>query len=77
METSRVVTVVSKKVSKRAVVRNRIRRRITGILREEWATVTPGYDIVITVRDDVSKLAADQLNGHIKRCLDRLNLTTN
>ena len=58
---SRVVVVVSKKVSKKAVVRNRIRRRLAAILAGRWATVAPGYDIVVTVRTDVSAVAGPEL----------------
>ena len=55
---SRAAIVVSKKISKRAVVRNRIKRRLAAILRESWQTVKPGYDIVITARADVAETPA-------------------
>jgi len=44
---SRVAVVVSKKVSKSAVVRNRIRRRIYEIVRLQEA-VNSGFDLVFT-----------------------------
>jgi ribonuclease P protein component len=71
---SRVVVVVGKKVSKRAVVRNRIRRRLIGALRENWATVRPGYDIVVSVHTDVSGLPTDKLLGHLTQALDRASV---
>jgi ribonuclease P protein component len=49
---TRAAIVVSKKVSKRAVVRNRIRRRLSGVLQDLWSTLVPGYDIVVTVRSE-------------------------
>ena len=55
LPTSRVAIVVSKKISKKAVVRNRIKRRLSAALRDSWQTVRPGYDIVVTVREDLSK----------------------
>ena len=58
---SRAMVVVSKKVSKKAVVRNRLRRRVAGLLAAEWATVAPGYDIVVTVRDNVVEVSAPEL----------------
>lgn len=73
---SRGVVVVSKKVSKKATVRNRIRRRLAALLAERWATVTPGYDIVITVRADIAEAAAPKLAGHLDTALRRLGLTT-
>ncbi|MCA9332295.1 ribonuclease P protein component [Candidatus Saccharibacteria bacterium] len=50
-ETFRLAVVVSKKVSKSAVVRNRIRRRIYELVREEYDINAP-FDIVITVFSD-------------------------
>ena len=69
---SRVAIVVSKKISKQAVVRNRIKRRLAEIIRESWQTVRPGYDIVISVRSDVSNEAApalrEELISLLRRC---------
>jgi ribonuclease P protein component len=71
---SRAVVVVSKKVSKKAVVRNRLRRRVAGILAAEWATVAPGYDIVVTVRDNVVTAATPELTRPIQATLQRAKL---
>jgi ribonuclease P protein component len=73
---ARAVVVVGKKVSKRAVVRNRIRRRLIGFLIEQWATVRPGYDIVITVHSDISELAAPTLRQHLTAALSRAGAVT-
>ena len=67
----RVVVVVGKKVSKRAVVRNRIRRRVVGDLERTWATLRAGYDIVVSVHSDVSDLSANELSGHLSKALTR------
>jgi ribonuclease P protein component len=48
----RVAVVVSKKVHKSAVVRNRIRRRIYEIVRSIEPNITQPYDIVITAQSD-------------------------
>lgn len=45
----RVAVVVSRKVSKSAVVRNRIRRRIYEIVRKNAAQITTPHDLVFTV----------------------------
>jgi ribonuclease P protein component len=74
---SRAVVVVSKKISKKATVRNRIRRRLAAILAERWATVTPGYDIVITVRADLAETPATKLADYLDTALRQLGLTTN
>ena len=41
---------ISKKVSKRAVVRNRIKRQIKAVLRKKMPDISPGWQIVIVVR---------------------------
>src|SRR5687768_3137387 len=58
---ARAVVVVSKKISKKAVVRNTIRRRLSAQLKELWETIPTGYDIVINARQEVSKTAAAEL----------------
>ncbi|HSX41112.1 MAG TPA: ribonuclease P protein component [Candidatus Saccharimonadales bacterium] len=68
---SRVAIVVSKKVSKKAVVRNKIRRRISGVLEDKWGTVAGGYDIVMVVREDISELAAPQLASRVVSLFER------
>lgn len=47
---SRIAVVVSLKVSKRAVVRNRLRRRIQAALTSLLSRLAPGYWVVITVK---------------------------
>jgi ribonuclease P protein component len=60
----RVGVVVSRKVHKSAVVRNRIRRRVYEQVRAHEADIKPGTDLVFTVYSDKvatldsSKLAA-------------------
>ena len=44
----RAAVVVSRKVSKSAVVRNRIRRRIYELIRQQEAKLVPGSDLVFT-----------------------------
>lgn len=73
---SRVAIVVSKKIAKSAVVRNSIRRRISGQIETQWATVRPGYDIVVSVREDVSTASAAQLQQELAKHFARLELTT-
>lgn len=74
LDYSRAVVVVSKKVSKKAVVRNRIRRRVAAVLAAEWATVTPGYDIVVTLRDDVAEAAAPELTRRVVSALQQVHV---
>ena len=48
----RMAVVVSRKTHKSAVVRNRIRRRIYEIIRNNSELVKPGTDLVFTVYSD-------------------------
>lgn len=72
---SRAVVVVGKKIDKRAVVRNKIRRRLLAALADIWATVPPGYDIVISVHADVSDLEAARLKSLLAGALHRAKVT--
>ncbi len=60
----RVAVVVSRKVSKSAVVRNRIRRRIYEIVRKNSVQITGPYDLVFTV---YSESAADMSHATLQK----------
>ena len=58
----RLAVVVSKKVSKSAVVRNRIRRRLYEAVRLESSKIQEPYDIVITVfNDQLATIPGDEV----------------
>ncbi|HEY5152568.1 MAG TPA: ribonuclease P protein component [Candidatus Saccharimonadales bacterium] len=68
----RVAVVVSRKVSKSAVVRNRIRRRIYEIVRQGSNAIPPGTDLVFTVFDEqVAGLPATELQAVIDDLLQK------
>jgi ribonuclease P protein component len=70
----RVAVVVSRKVSKSAVVRNRIRRRIYAAVRDMSAGIKPGTDLVFTVfSDNVAILPPDELQTTIENLLRKAN----
>ncbi|HIK55815.1 MAG TPA: ribonuclease P protein component [Synechococcales cyanobacterium M55_K2018_004] len=74
---------IGSKVSKRAVVRNRIKRQIKAILRQFLPTLRPGWKIVVVVRptavecdypqflQELKKLLIDAevFDGHSGRCV--------
>lgn len=69
----RLAVVVSRKVSKSAVVRNRIRRRIYEIIRQ--LHITGNYDMVLTVySDQLAQMPADQLQNTITEQLIRARI---
>jgi ribonuclease P protein component len=62
----RLAVVVSKKVSKSAVVRNRIRRRVIEIIRTHADAITEPYDIVVTVyQDSVAAMPQVELSNSV------------
>src|SRR4051812_29423476 len=59
----RLAVVVSKKVSKSAVVRNRIRRRLYEAVRRLEDRITQPYDIVLTVfHEQVLSLSSEEVD---------------
>lgn len=68
----RVAVVVSKKVSKSAVTRNRIRRRIYEQVRLTSDSIKPGTDLVFTVySDQVAVIEPDKLKQLIEELLQK------
>ena len=71
----RAAVVVSRKVSKSAVVRNRIRRRLYSSIQELAGRFAAPHDIVITVfSSTVAELPAAELAGQLKKQLKELNI---
>lgn len=66
----RAAVVVSRKVHKSAVVRNRMRRRLYELVRELEGQISSPYDIVITVyQASLLEATAAQLRGQLKKQL--------
>ena len=51
LETSRVAILVGKKLAKKAVQRNRLKRRIGELARIHFAQIPTGFDLLIVVRE--------------------------
>lgn len=74
-ETYRLAVVVSKKVNKSAVVRNRIRRRVYEVVRTHEDQIKQPYDIVFTVfHEQVAELEFGELQATIKTQLKQANI---
>ena len=72
----RCAVVISKKVDKRAVVRNRCRRRVQEILRTHLSELQGGSDILIYIRKDISDLSVAEIQSEVLNTLKRVNLLT-
>lgn len=68
---SRIAVVVSTKVSKRAVVRNLVRRRIQAALTQLLRCFKPGYWVVITVKPVAVECAYPDLLRELKQLLTK------
>lgn len=68
-EESRFGLVVSAKVSKKAVVRNRLRRRLSEIIRSYQGGLKKGFDIVFLVKANPEGLGQKEMAVIVKNLL--------
>lgn len=75
-KTYRVAVVVSKKVSKSAVVRNRIRRRLFEAVRLQAIDIKQPYDLVFTIYDaQLATMPAVQVTKTVQQLLHKAAIT--
>lgn len=73
----RLAIVVSRKVSKSAVVRNRIRRRLYEAVRlyKQQKDITWPYDLVLSVFDErVATQSAEEVTQTVRKLLTKANI---
>lgn len=74
-KTYRVAVVVSKKVDKSAVVRNRIRRRLYEVIRQQTTHTEDPYDLIFTAYNvQLATVDAPTLGKQVAELLQRANL---
>jgi ribonuclease P protein component len=66
---TRIGISISQKVSKRAVVRNQIKRRLKAILRQLLPNIAPGWQIVIVVKPGSVQCGYEQFLQELKQLL--------
>lgn len=71
---SRLGIVVSSKISKKAVVRNKIKRLIRDFFQTELSGITKGRDIIIITLPGVEKLSKDDLVSKIKEIFIKMKI---
>ncbi len=71
---SRFSVVVGKKVSKSAVVRNRIRRQYREIIRLRIPLITPGFDVLFLTAKPALDLSYEQKESGLVRTLRKAGL---
>ncbi|MEN9202619.1 MAG: ribonuclease P protein component [Thermostichus sp. DG_1_6_bins_120] len=71
---SQVGLVVSKRVSKSAVRRNRLRRQLREILRSLCPNLKPGYRLLLIAKASLLGCSWAQLQAEVQRLLQRASL---
>jgi ribonuclease P protein component len=74
LKVNRFTIVISTKVSKKAVVRNKIKRRLRDILRLESSYFKTGHDLIIITLPTVVEMTQLELKSEIVKTLQRAKL---
>jgi ribonuclease P protein component len=70
---SRFGFVVSKKIDKRAVVRNRLRRQLAGAVLALVSEIKPGWGIIFLVKKSLIGQEFTAIKNETARCLKNLS----
>ncbi len=74
LDATRFGFVVSKKISKKAVVRNKVKRRLREAAREMLSDIKPGYDVVVVAQKGIENLDFFQIKDNLKQLLKKIDL---
>ncbi len=74
LETSRFGFIVSQKISKKAVIRNKIKRRMRESVRTALKDAARGYDIVFLPSSDITKRSFKEINEAINKALIKIKI---
>ena len=66
MEYSQIAFVVSKKVSKSAVTRNTLRRRVSAIVEQKFVNISHPVKAIILIRKDFSSIKPGELQKEVE-----------
>ena len=67
---------ISRKVSKRAVVRNRIKRQLLAIIRQYLPKIDPAWQVAIVVRPSAVECSFDDFLRELDYLLKKLEIVT-
>ena len=76
-EITKIGVIVSTKVDKRAVVRNKIKRQIRAIIKDNINNIKPGYNILIIVKKQALELDFNKLEKILISGLSKINILNN
>jgi ribonuclease P protein component len=69
---TRVGIVISKKIAKRAVDRNRAKRQFREAVRSFYEILPKGYDIIISVKEKALGASYGDIEAEIKKAFERV-----
>jgi ribonuclease P protein component len=71
---TRFAFVINKKISKKAVVRNKIKRQIREIVRNNLKQFKSGLDIIIVIKKDLSQVPFSQIEKNLLQVCQKAGL---
>lgn len=74
LQISRFGFIVSKKISKKATTRNKIKRRLREIVRKNLDNIKQGFDIVIWTKEEILDKNYQEIEKGMKELLKKANL---
>lgn len=66
--------VVSNRIAKRAVVRNRLKRRLRESVRPLLSRIRPGFDVILSAQTGADAATLQELRQDLQAVLDRARL---
>ncbi|MEA3449834.1 MAG: ribonuclease P protein component [Patescibacteria group bacterium] len=73
-ENNRFGVIVSTKISKKAVIRNKIKRRIRAVIKKELEKLKIGYDIVIFSQKAIVDSSYKEIETELTQIFNKLKL---
>jgi ribonuclease P protein component len=77
LEISRFAFVVGLKVSKKAVIRNKLKRQLREIIRPRISKIKPGYDIIINALPGLEENNFQQIQETTEKLLSKARILGN
>lgn len=72
--TNRYGVVVSLQIDKKAVIRNKIRRRVKNVIQKNDSQIKKGYDLMFLTKESVKKLNFQEISQKIDFLYKKANL---
>lgn len=72
LKTNRFGWIVSLKISKKAVVRNRIKRQLRAIAKKNFLNLKQGFDIIVIVKSEIIDKNYQEIENDFEKLLKNL-----